>query len=392
MFWLIQPLHAQVSAEKSDPLFHSVDSLSGKIEKPGQPIDTSLHSVSDSINKNISVVTDSLSFPDDSSFGKIQKLIPIEAQNLPKLKGVSLPTESVEKLQLPAENIHLPSAAGTLKGQLPEKPLIATPLKEAKQVKAQLDSGNYEALEKKSEALLVEHVDEFKELNALQAEGGLASGLGASKPVEWDPSKVAASQQIAEKLGGHADKIQSALKSMEGMKQKYSKVNLMNPNGPVLTELDKRPVDRWQFGLGLEAKWMNGLLLKSAPLVAYKFTNKWSAGLSGTADILVYHKDSLAAKFNREISYRVFSQYKFYKNIFAHVEFEQPYATKSEEMRENWYDFNPLQPKGWLGLGIEYKIYKKLKGQTQVLYNIVPPDYTKPSKTRWGVRINLIIY
>ncbi|GAA5035325.1 hypothetical protein GCM10011506_28010 [Marivirga lumbricoides] len=391
MFWLIQPLHAQVTAEKSDSLFHSVDSLSREIKKPGQPIDTSLHSLSDSINKNISVVTDSLSFADDSSFRRTQKLMPVGKKDLAELKGVSFPTESVAKLQLPAESIHLPSAAGTLKGQLLEKPLIATPLKETKQVKAQLDSGNYEALEKKSEALLVEHVDEFKELNDLQAEGDLGSELGSGKSVEWDPSKVAASRQIAEKLGGHADKIQSALKGMEGMKQKYSKVNLMNPNGPVLTELDKRPVDRWQFGLGLEAKWMNGLLLKTAPLVAYKFTNKWSVGLSGTADILVYHKDSLAAKFNREISYRVFSQYKFYKNIFAHMEFEQPYATKSEELRKDWYDLNPLQPKGWLGMGIEYKIYKKLKGQTQVLYNIVPPDYTKPSETRWGVRVNLII-
>ncbi|GAA5040226.1 hypothetical protein GCM10011506_40460 [Marivirga lumbricoides] len=327
---------------------------------------------------------DSLSFVNDTSFRRIQKLILLEARDLPELKGIPLPEESAHKLKLP-------SVSGKVKNQISKKPLIDTPLKEAKQVKAQLDSGNYEALEKKSQALLVEHVDEFKELNALQAEGGLVSELGASKPLEWDPSKVAASQQIAEKLGEHADKIQSALKGMEGIKQKYSKVNLMNPNGPVLTELDKSPADRWQFGLGLEAKWMNGLLLKTAPLVAYKFTNKWSAGLSGSADILVYHKDSLAAKFNREISYRLFSQYKFYKNIFAHVEFEQPYATKSEELRENWYDLKQVQPKGWLGLGIEYRIYKKLKGQTQVLYNIVPPDYTKPSESRLGVRINLIM-
>ncbi len=256
--------------------------------------------------------------------------------------------------------------------------------------KLEIDSLSLKSIENKAEELAKNNIEELQELDKM--EGAANNARAQVEDLQWDKSKIKSSKDVAKVLSDNVEAVQKGMDKMKDFKGKYSKVNLMNPNGPVLKEMDKTPVEQWNFGLGLKSKWFNGLMLETAPILAYNLTNKLNIGLSGSADLLIYHKDSLAAKFNKQISYRLFSQYKFYKNIFAHFEFEQPYTPKSPEIRENWYDVKRNKQKGWLGLGIEYKIYKKLKGQTQLLYNIVPPDYNSNKlDNRWGMRINLNI-
>ncbi|MBK6266379.1 hypothetical protein JKA74_15145 [Marivirga sp. S37H4] len=359
------------SLTKLNPISDSLPTLNNFPEFPSN-LNDSLHTMT-GVNEIYSVQ-------------KIQKLnnsdlgINAGKREIPAVSVPALP--EMPQLKTKAEE----EAGKAINSRLKKNKLNTPQLEEAKQIKQELDSGNWEKLERKAEGALANQFEDLGELQGLEGTSSLEE-LTSIQEINWDESKVAASQQVAQKLGEHSDKIQTALKEMEGLKKKYSKVNLMNPNGPVLQQMDKTPVDRWSFGLGLEAKWLNGLMLKTAPLVAFKLYNKWSIGLSGSADMLIYHKDNLTAKFQQQVSYRVFSQYKFYRNIFAHAEFEQPYTPKSPEIRENWYDLKRNKQKGWLGLGVEYKIYRKLKGQTQILYNFLE-DF---ENSKIAIRVNIII-
>ena len=301
-----------------------------------------------------------------------------EAIRIPKVPGIpDIKAEATSNVKAMAQK------------ELEQVDIQVTEIDQAKSIKQQLDSGDWSGVEAKAESALKENVKEFQALEQ-QAQASQLPVEQLEEPT-WDKAKVAATQQVSQVFGEQAEKIQTALQDMQGMKKKYKKVNLLNADGPVMEELDKKPIKRWQYGLQMEAKFRPMLLLNLAPAIGYKPTEKLVTGVAVSYQLQLQYQDSLTSPTHKNVSYRIFTQYTFYKNIFAHAEFEQPYKQEATATERLFKRLTPTQPKGWLGLGLTYTIYKKLKGQTQLLYNIVPPDYQAPPQNRWTVRVNLIM-
>ncbi len=270
-----------------------------------------------------------------------------------------------------------------------KKKWIEMPFGRAKSIKQAIDTGNYESVEKFTEQKIAE---QFTELNQLQSgKNDLPTAdIAKLQEIEWDPQKINASQKVSELLAQNADKIEGAFAKVDKLKKKYSKVNLLNSDGPVLEPIESTPLKRWVYGLGLQGAWQNQLNLSIAPVLGYKINKKWTAGISGVMNLSINVKDSFAIYSNKEFAFRIYSQYEFYKNIFVHAEFEQPYKL-IEKIRESAKErLIPQNPKGWVGLGLNYKIYKSLRGQTQLLYNMIASEQTIMD-SRWSVRVVLSI-
>jgi hypothetical protein len=377
-----------VSASDSSKRFINTtnDSISSVIER----VNAAKHTVNDSLNQIKNIVAKKSGIESiNNKLIPFQKIAPQTNTMLPDniMKGSNLEIPSFQAPAISKVNLGIKDK---FKGQIPAKrKWLRVPLGRVKSIKQAIDTGNYEIVEKIAEEKIAE---EFEELNTLQsAKSDLPmADIDKLQEIDWDPQKLADSKKVSELMAKNADKLQGAFNQVDQLKKKYSKVNLLNANGPVMEPISNKPVKRWVYGLGFQGNWQNQLNLSVAPIIGYRINKKWTAGVSGVMQLSINVKDSFSIQSKQDFAYRIYSQYVFYKNIFVHAEFEQPYGVKSEELRKNWYDVNRKQARGWLGLGIEYKIYKKLKGQTQVLYNIVPPDYTKPFESRWGIRVNLI--
>lgn len=82
---------------------------------------------------------------------------------------------------------------------------------------------------------------------------------------------------------------------------------------------------------------------------------------------------------------------QFLTEIFSlHLEHELPYKKPAENKEGSWYNLAPQKSRAWVGLALQYGLYKDIKGQTQILYNLIEPDFSNAPENRWTIRINLI--
>ncbi len=256
-------------------------------------------------------------------------------------------------------------------------------------LKQEIDSFNIETIEEKVGTLAKNNIAELKELDKMQGEANKARSQ--VKDIKWDKSKIKSSKNIAKALSDNVEAVQKGMDKMKDFKGKYSKVNLMNPNGPVLEEISKKPTKPWQFSLNFSSQFRNGLSLQLAPTVGYRLHEKWTGGVGISYQFKVFDQDStFAFEPQQQFSHRVFNQINFYRNFFLHLEHELPYRQQYKNKEGPWHKLEAQKPRGWLGLALQYKLYKDIKGQTQILYNIIKPDGMDVSESRWTVRVNLI--
>jgi hypothetical protein len=259
-----------------------------------------------------------------------------------------------------------------------------------KNIKTQLDSGNTDLLERKLEQLVSEEIKEgtlLKEMQTFEPKF-LEFPYQSPENFNWDKAKMASSAKVGQLVAANSEKITESISKVNKLKKKYSHYEL----GDSSKELQKRniPAKRWNINLNIESKFKPYFNIKMAPGLAYNLNSKFLFGAGTSFDYQYHYNDSAYHQFSREFSVRFYSQYKIYKNLFVQAEYEQPYLNQKLQTERKMLQFKKQTTKFWIGGGIEYKLYKKLKAQTQLLYNILPPRQLTEVGNRWTVRINLI--
>ena len=79
--------------------------------------------------------------------------------------------------------------------------------------------------------------------------------------------------------------------------------------------------DRFYYAGNLGLDFSNGILLAFSPIVGYKITERWSAGLGTT---FIYYKDNHPVYGYQTTVFggRIFSRFTLYEPLFAHLEYE----------------------------------------------------------------------
>ncbi|WP_041649449.1 hypothetical protein [Marivirga tractuosa] len=252
-----------------------------------------------------------------------------------------------------------------------------------------LDSLTIEDIEKKAGTLAKDNIDELQELDRM--EGAANNARSQMDDLKWDKSKINSSKNVAKVLSENVETVQAGMEKMKDLKGKYSKVNLLNPKGPVLKKISNKPSKPWQFSLNFSSKFQNGISIQIAPSLGYKLHERWVGGIGISYQMRIMDIDSSFTFLpNQELSHRIFNQFNFYRNFFLHLEHELPYKKPAENKEGSWYNLAPQKSRAWVGLALQYGLYKDIKGQTQILYNLIEPDFSNAPENRWTIRINLI--
>jgi hypothetical protein len=263
-------------------------------------------------------------------------------------------------------------------------------LEEFKDVKAQLDSGNTEMLESKIEDFAKNNLEEAEALEQVEQFNAFKNDFPfqSQEEFQWDKGKIASAAKVGSLLTEQQSKISKATDKVGKLKNKYSHYSL----GDDSRELKKRnvPKRRWQLHMNLESSIRPHSVIKAAPGLSFNTTSKHNTGIATSFDYQYHYKDSSYQQFSKQLSVRLFSQYKFYKQLFVQAEYEQPYLNTAAAHEETLLYLKRQSAKVWLGGGFEYKVYKKLRAQTQILYNLSPPKRLEEAASRWAIRINLI--
>jgi len=259
-----------------------------------------------------------------------------------------------------------------------------------KTYKQQLDTGNTELIEQQAEQLISRHAADGKALEEAKMPTLMSTDFPFQKAEDfkWDKGKIASAAKLKDVLSEQSSKITEATDKVNKLKKKYSQYSY----GGTSEELVKRnvPAKRWQFNLNLETALRPHFAIKAAPGLSFNTTKKHNVGLATSFDYQYHYGDSSYHQFNRQLSVRLFSQYKFYKQLFVQAEYEQPYSNAPLLNEKRGLHLSRQPARVWLGGGIEYKLYKKLRAQTQILYNIVAPKTLAEVQDRWAIRINLV--
>ncbi len=155
---------------------------------------------------------------------------------------------------------------------------------------------------------------------------------------------------------------------------------------------EHRPLkDRFYFGGNLGLQFGNQTYIDISPLVGYKITEKFSAGLGIT---YIYYKQRFPnyPQYNYETSIyggRVFSRYYIIENLFAHTEIEMLNMEVFDVIKYEYKRKNILSP--FVGAGYVQRFGQSSGIYIMLLYNLNDtPDspYSNPV-IRIGVNLGI---
>ena len=256
-----------------------------------------------------------------------------------------------------------------------------------------ISSGNLEKMEEMPKAL-ENKVGKLEEVQGLQKEmqgidkyKGMADQMKDEEALKKKALEEAKKQAI-DHFEGKGDKLTSAMGHVSKLKQKYSSLNgLENIPKRMPNEMKGKPlIERLVPGLTLQIQKNNNVLVDFNPLVGYRITGRWTAGLGWNERL------SFGKKFKLNHQDRIFGP-----RAFVDFKLKKGFALMATLEKMNTYvpPFNAIQVNedsiSWVwsafaGLKKDYQFTKGLRGNFQILYNLYDDHYNSPYADRLTVR------
>jgi len=194
---------------------------------------------------------------------------------------------------------------------------------------------------------------------------------------------------------GHNAKISSVQEKMAQLKRKYKQVNSIHDlkNAVKRSSLKGEPLKkRLLIGGNLNIQVGRETAIDFAPFLGYKFTKRLRTGVSGTIRMIFKTEPTYFSRDDQKaLAFRYFWEYAIAKGFFAHAEYERFSANRPQASITTSNSTDQMQ-RQWgsgalLGLGKEYNLSKKFKGQLLLLYDFLHDEnsyYPRPWTVRFG--------
>lgn len=417
-----------------------IDSLtSNRPSAPGHPLDT-LHTQADvtrytksldSLDRQLEQVQQATAARLDSLKGKVSE----------RLKSLKLPkgaegkadglTKAMDRVSLPAFNTDLAARTGldlktTLPGidlpgaNFPDVPALNVPGMDVKAPDvagnlpaADLNTGKLDDLTGKAgdiqkqvaEATASpEAVGKALEGKAAEQLNGLpeqklpdAAGLPGGVPKTGDEAKEQlvnmAKKEAVNHFAGKEAVLMSAMDKMSKYKQKYSSVNSLKDlkDEKHHHELKGRPLrERLVPALTLQFQSWQDFMLDLNPSMGYKLNPNVVVGLGWNQRIAFNFSDRAFNRYANVHGFRSYGEYTFKKGFGFRLDLECMNTPLKNQTPVT--DAPPQRDWVWsalVGIKQKYPIYRKLKGNAQLMYNVFDRDHRSPYTDRLNWRIGL---
>ncbi|HMJ70789.1 MAG TPA: hypothetical protein VK508_17930 [Cyclobacteriaceae bacterium] len=239
----------------------------------------------------------------------------------------------------------------------------------------------------------VKGMDEIKDLQNQQGLGELEKYKDMAGAAN-DPAamKEMAKKQVLTQAKNHFAGKEKAL--LAGMEQ-LSKLKQKYPDMPTPEQLKKRVynamhgkpfIERIVPGLTLQIQKTSNVLVDLNPVVAYRISGVWNAGL-GWNERFSFHKWNQMVPLDRTYGPRVFTSVVIAKGFGVKIEAEKmntyvpnnPLTADAGHRQWVWSVF--------VGLKKDYRISKNIRGNLQTLYNLYDDHDNSPYTDRLSIRM-----
>jgi hypothetical protein len=319
---------------------------------------------------------------------------------VPELPGANVPGLNIPNANLPDINPALPGTnvnAPDLNGKLPDANVDTGKLKDitgqAGDIQKQVTdaTGSTEGLGKTLEGKASEQIKGLPD-QKLPDQAGLPGGIPKTGEAKEQLAAMAKKEAVNHFAGKEAA-LMGAMEKMGKYKQKYNSVSSLKDieNEKHHNELKGKPLrERLTPSLTLQFQSWHDLMLDINPSIGYKFTQHFTAGFGYNHRIAF---NLPARSFNpaaRVFGFRSYGEYTFKKGFGFRLDIE----SMNTPLKQKYLtaDLSPQRDWVWsvlIGVKQKYPIYKKLKGNAQLMYNIFDRDHRSPYTDRVNFRIGL---
>jgi hypothetical protein len=197
-------------------------------------------------------------------------------------------------------------------------------------------------------------------------------------------------KQALNHFAGKEQQLQAAMDQMSKYKQKYSSVQSIKdlpkkaPNAMKGKPLRERLVP----GLTLQIQRRNDWWFDFNPYLGYRFTGRITAGLGWNHRIPYNFNTGNYNATTVVYGPRAYGEYHLKKGFSPHLEIEclnAPVRTPPDLV----YDHREWVWSAMAGMKKSYRISKSLRGNAQVLYNLIDPHYKSPYTDRLNMRMGV---
>jgi hypothetical protein len=314
---------------------------------------------------------------------------------MPALRG------GVPDTNLPNINPDIPGIdvkAPDLKGKLPSTDLntgkIGDITGQAGDIQKQVKeaTGSTDALGNALETKASEQVKGIPD-QKLPGIDGMPGGIPKTGDDAKEQMMDMAKKEAVNHFAGKEAVLTSAMEKMSKYKQKYSSVSSLKDikDAKHHNEMKGKPLrERLVPALTLQFQSWEDLMLDINPSVGYKFTSHFIAGIGWNHRIAFNIPQT---QFNEEAKVyglRTYGEYTFKKGFGFRLDIE----SMNTPAKQNNLSTDPPPSRDWvwgalIGIKQKYPIYKKLKGNSQLMYNIFDKDHRSPYLDRVNFRIGL---
>lgn len=310
-------------------------------------------------------------FPDvklpDTNLPNVNINIPGSDLNVPNL-NTSIPSVNTEKIS------ELTGRAGDLQKQVTEA------------------TGSMESLGKTLENKAGEQIKGLPD-QKLPEVPGLEGGVPKTGDEAKEQLAQLAKKEAVNHFAGKEAVLTNAMEKMSKYKQKYSSVSSLSEikDEKHHNELKGKPLlERLVPALTLQFQSWQDVMLDINPSVGYKITSHLTAGIGWNQRVAFNIPQS---QFNAEAKVygiRTYGEYTFKKGFGFRLDVE----TMNTPSKQKDPAIDPPPTRDWVwgalvGVKQKYPIYKKLKGNAQLMYNIFDKDHRSPYLDRVNFRIGL---
>lgn len=404
------PINPDVSAYQ-----HKADSLAQQLENLQRTTTAKLDSLKGRVTEKINKLKLS-----KGSEGKMAELTSVmDKVDVPSFNteiltkseldlNAGMPGINLPNVNLPRTNIPLPSAnpgmpgvnpnVSALKNDLPKTDLntgkITDITVQAGSVQQQIKeaTSSQEALGKSIEA---KAADQLKALPDQKLPD--VPGMPGEIPKTGDEAKqqliTQAKKQAINHFAGKEAVLMNAMEKMSKYKQKYESVNSLKDikdekwhNAMKGKPLRERlvPAITWQF-----QSW-HDFMLDINPSVGYKLNSNIVIGLGWNQRISFNVPARAFNRYSNVHGFRSYGEYNFKKGFGFRLDLESMNTPKNK--RNVNTDVPPQREWVWsalMGIKQKYPIYKNLKGNAQLMYNLFDKNHRSPYTDRINWRIGL---
>jgi archaellum component FlaC len=234
-------------------------------------------------------------------------------------------------------------------------------------------------------------IDALKDLEKQNAEIGKVkelAGQGKDPEAMKEMAKKEVLSQARDHFAGKQEALEAAMQKMTKLKSKYPEITSMKdlPKRAPNPMKKKTLVERVVPGVTLQIIKERNFMIDINPVVSYRFTGRINAGF-GWNERLSFSKWNKLEPFDRIYGGRVFGTYSFKKGFSVKADIERmnafipALAINPDAGSRQWLW------SAFVGIKKDYKFFKSVKGNVQILYNIYDDQDSSPYPDRLNVRM-----